>query len=433
MTPGARIAAAIELLDAIARADRPADGVVDSYLRARRYMGSKDRRSVTERVYRMLRRHARLGWWLERSGAEPLARTQVIADLALHPDERESELGELFSGTGHAPSPLTETEAALAASLEGRTLDHPDMPEPVAREYPAWLDTSLRGAFGGDLASEMATLNQPAPVDLRVNTLKATREQAAAALAEAGIDTEPTPHSPLGLRVRGRPNLQASRPFRDGWVEVQDEGSQIVAALTGAKPGMAVADLCAGAGGKTLALAAQMGDRGRLCACDVEERFLDRLADRAGRAGATGIERHVLDETGDAWLSGQADAFDRVLVDAPCTGTGTWRRSPGEKWRLTPERRDDLVKRQAMILEIAAVLLKPGGRLVYATCSILPEENGERAGTFLTAHPGFRLLPAPDVWAETLGTPCPASGPYLSLSPASTGTDGFFAAVATRP
>jgi 16S rRNA (cytosine967-C5)-methyltransferase len=175
-----------------------------------------------------------------------------------------------------------------------------------------------------------------------------------------------------------------------------------------------------------------MNNAGRLCACDVEERFLNRLAGRAERAGTMDIERHVLGETGDPWLSGQAGAFDRVLVDAPCTGTGTWRRSPGEKWRLTPERRDELVKRQAMILEIAAVLLKPGGRLVYATCSVLPEENGERVDTFLAAHPGFRLLPLPDVWAETLGAPCPVDRPYLTLSPASTGTDGFFCALLSR-
>lgn len=438
MTPGARIAAVIELLDIIARAEMPADGAVESFLRARRYMGSKDRRSVTERIYRILRRQARLTWWLDRLGSDEdlSSRARVIADLALHKDEREAEFAGLFSGVGHAPAPLTDTETALTAALAGQPLDHPEMPDAVALEYPDRLDASLRRAFGAGLAREMRALNVPAPLDLRVNTLRATRDKAADALAAEGIETEPTALSPLGLRIDTRPNLRAARAFRDGLVEIQDEGSQIVAALTGARPGMAVVDFCAGAGGKTLALAAAMGDAGRingiLWACDVAERFLKRLDRRAERAGAAGIKHHVLTGDGDGWIAENAQAFDRVLVDAPCTGTGTWRRSPGEKWRLTPERLAEFTERQAEILEVAAGLLKPGGRLIYATCSVLPEENEDRVETFLGTHSEFRPLPIRDIWAETLNGPCPADGPVLRLSPAATETDGFFAAVFVR-
>ncbi len=254
MTPGARIAAVIELLEAVARAEPPLEPTIERYLRARRYMGSKDRRSVTERFYGILRRRRRLGWWLARAGweGEVTPRIQVLADLALDPAGREAEIGALFNGGGHAPPPLDPAERHLAEILDGRSLDNPDMPDPTALEYPDWIDAGLRRAFGARLADEMRALNTPAPVDLRVNTLLASRADAATALAADGIETEPTPLCGLGLRVGGRPNLAGSKAFRSGLVEVQDEGSQIVAQLVCARPGMEVVDFCAGAGGKTL-------------------------------------------------------------------------------------------------------------------------------------------------------------------------------------
>ena len=438
MTPGARIAAVIELLEAVARIDPPIESAVERFLRARRYMGSKDRRSVTERFYGILRRRRRLDWWLGRAGwpGEPTSRARVLADLALDPERRPATLDELFTGAQHAAPRLDDSERAVAAALDGQRLGHSDMPDAVALEYPDWLDAKLRSAFGDRLAEEMTALNQPAPVDLRVNTLLANRADAARALETEGIVGAPTPMSGLGLRVEGRPNLAGSRAFREGLVEVQDEGSQIIAQLACVRPGMNVVDFCAGAGGKTLALAAALGQggrmRGRLWACDVEARFLEKLTARATRAGAAGIRRHVLYGDEDRWLDENAGHMDRVLADAPCSGTGTWRRHPGAKDWLTPERLAELVARQEAVLADAARLVRPGGWLVYATCSVLPEENGERIAAFLETHPAFRPLPVVEVWTQAVGGPCPADGDFLHLTPARTGTDGFFCAILSR-
>ncbi|TAN58290.1 MAG: RsmB/NOP family class I SAM-dependent RNA methyltransferase, partial [Rhodospirillales bacterium] len=260
----------------------------------------------------------------------------------------------------------------------------------------------------------------PARLDLRVNALKTTRQDAIAALAFEGIAAEPTELSPWGLRVASRVNLMATKVFKDGFVEVQDEGSQLAALLVGAEPGMAVCDFCAGAGGKTLALAATMNNKGRLVACDVSEGRLFRSADRMKRAGVQNVTRHVLDAAGAKWLKRQAGSFDRVLVDAPCTGTGTWRRNPDAKWKLSPEDLEELVKKQADILDRASRLVKPGGRLLYVTCSLLPDENEAQIEAFLARSPGFSPEPA---WQDKT---------YLHLTPAQHGTDGFFAAKLVR-
>lgn len=278
-----------------------------------------------------------------------------------------------------------------------------------------------------------------APVDLRVNTLKThDRETALAALAAEGVEASVTDLSPLGLRLpAGRVNLPATKAFKDGLVEVQDEGSQLVALLTDARPGMAVVDFCAGAGGKTLGLAANMANKGRLIACDVSAGRLERSAARLKRAGAHNVTRRVLTSESDKWIKRHAKGFDRVLVDAPCTGTGTWRRNPDARWRLSPEQLDDLTSRQASILDSARRLVKPGGRLVYATCSLLPEENTNQIEAFLARWKdaeGWRPLSIAEVWETAAGTPCPvdADATTLSLTPARHGTDGFFTAVLQR-
>ncbi|MBL6927673.1 MAG: RsmB/NOP family class I SAM-dependent RNA methyltransferase [Rhodospirillales bacterium] len=434
MTPGARIQAAIELIEAIGGTDAPVDGIVERFVRARRYMGSKDRRSVTGRVYGILRRYGRLSWWLAEYAVT--SRALVLADLALHADEREAEFDALFSGLGHAPEPLDEEEQALAARLSGQTLNDADMPDWVSLEYSDWLDGPLKAAFGEALVGEMTALNSPAPLDLRINSVRADVNMARKVLADEQIKTERTPYSPLAIRVLDRINLRGSRAFREGLIEVQDEGSQIISALCGAKPGMTVVDYCAGAGGKTLALAAQMATDGvdvdTLWACDTQERFLGRLSKRTARAGVEGIQQHVLAETDDAWIAENEGFADVVLVDAPCSGMGTWRRNPGAKWSLTAERLDESVARQSKVLETAARLTRPGGRMIYATCSLLREENEDRVEAFLAAHPDFAPIPVSDVWAETFDIPCPTDAPYLRLSPATTGTDGFFCAILTR-
>ncbi len=433
MTPAARIQAAIDLLAEIEALDAPADGLARGFFRKRRYIGSKDRRAVADLVYGVLRARARLDWWIARAApAATGVRGRTLAHLVLDGRRSPEDLAALFDGGGYHPPALGPEERALAAALRDCALDHPEQPDWVRGELPEWLLPKLGETFGDDLAAELAALARQAPLDLRVNSLKADRAGAVAALAAEGIEALPTPLSPLGLRVAGRHTLPGLRAFRDGLVEVQDEGSQLVALLTDARPGLRVADFCAGAGGKTLALAAAMSDRGRLAMLDTDARRLERAGPRLARAGIAVAEPHALESSEDPWLAEQACAFDRVLVDAPCSGSGAWRRNPDARWRLTPERLETYVRVQGEILTAAARLVAPGGRLVYATCSLLPEENGRQVGRFRPAHPDFAPLPLAGIWEETVGGACPAADSELLLTPARYGTDGFYLAVLER-
>jgi 16S rRNA (cytosine967-C5)-methyltransferase len=431
MIPAARVQAVIEILEGLGK--QPAEQAVNEYLRQRRYIGSKDRRAVTAMAYDILRHRARLAWWLERAGASDAApRRQVLAYLARCAGETPESVAGLFDGARYAPAPLEADEAALAGRLAEET---PAPPADVACEVPAWLWPRFEAAFGARARDEAAALLEEAPVDLRVNTLLATREAARAALKEEDIDTTPTPLSPVGLRVAGRRPLRASAAFAAGMVELQDEGSQIAALLCDVKPGLAVADVCAGAGGKTLALAAAMKGEGRLLAMDTAQTRLDRSALRLKRAGVN--ERHhgfverraQKDLAADAALHG---AFDRVLVDAPCSGSGAWRRHPDARWRLTPQDLERYKAAQRDVLRDAARLVKPGGRLIYVTCSLLREENEAQAEAFLAEVPGFAALPVRDVWRRVLKSDCPGGEPWLILTPARHGTDGFFVAIFER-
>jgi len=430
MTPAARLQAAIDVLSAIEKSAKPADSVAASYYRDRRYIGAKDRRAVAEVVWRVLRRRARLDWWLTYFGAAEIdSRRRVLADMALEgiaPDP------DLFRGPHSAWPPEPDERRFIDRMLELKSPFHRDMPPHVRSEYPEWIEPRLIALFGDSLAEEMGAMRDEAPLDLRVNALKATREQAIAALASEKIRAEPTLLSPLGLRLGARLPLVQIQAWRDGLIEVQDEGSQLVALIVGAKPGMAVVDYCAGAGGKTLAIAAAMANKGRLVACDVAEWRVDRAGDRLRRAGVHNVTRRVIEGESDKWIKRSAGSFDRVLVDAPCTGTGTWRRNPDAKWQLGESDLLELVGRQRAILASAARLVRPGGRLIHATCSVMTEENEAQVEAFLAAHPDFRQVPIDEVWAETIGTPCPVAGPHLRLTPLRHRTDGFFASVLER-
>jgi 16S rRNA (cytosine967-C5)-methyltransferase len=302
----------------------------------------------------------------------------------------------------------------------------------VANDLPDWLEPYLDRVFGRGLEREMEALNGPVPTDLRVNLLKADREEARRALAAEGVAAQPTPLSPVGLRLRERVPLGKLAAFEQGLVEVQDESSQLAALLADARPGMRVVDFCAGAGGKTLALAAGMANRGKLVACEVSQRRLDRAAGRLRRAGVTNVERRALSGERDKWVKRHAGGFDRVFADVPCLGTGTWRRNPDAKWRMTPNDLAELVERQQQILCSAARLVRPGGRLIYATCSLLREEDEAQAEAFLAATPDFTLLPVARAWEETIGRTSPGGEDYLRLTPARHGTDGFFVAIFER-
>ncbi len=417
MTPGARLQAVIELLDEIETGRASADRIIEAYFRRRRYAGSKDRRAVAERVYGVLRRRTRLDWWTERAGLVPSVRIRALA--AVLADDEDAE--PLFDGAGHAPALLTEDEKRLGVP----SLDHPDMPTAVRLEYPAWLQRALEGAFGADLEPAIAALNRQAPIDLRVNTLKTDRETACRTLLEDGVEAEPTSLSPVGLRLGAPRRLGGTRAFREGLIEIQDEGSQLVALLTGAEPNATVLDYCAGAGGKTLALAAAMENQGRLLVCDTDAKRLGRMNGRLHRAGVRCVETRALPIEGVC-------VAERVLLDVPCSGSGIWRRTPEARWRLDPSRLAEFESLQARLLDEAAPLVTPGGRLVYATCSFLRSENEDQVERFLAKNPVFSPCPLPGIWGETLGTPCPAAGPWLRLSPHLHGTDGFFAAVLER-
>jgi 16S rRNA (cytosine967-C5)-methyltransferase len=432
MKPGARVGAAIELLESIEQTGMPADRAASGYFRSRRYIGSKDRRAVGDLLFTVLRARRRLDWWLARAGiSAPTQREQVLSAIQLSQQSTPEEMAALFCGEAYAPAKFTDREAGLVTALSGAQLDHPEQPDWVRDEVEPWLHERLQARFGAEMAAQMAALGREADVILRVNSLKADPATAREALAGEDVPVLETALSPLALRIEGRRALQATRAFQEGLIEVQDEGSQIIALLCDAQPGMAVADFCAGAGGKTLALAAQMENRGRLVALDLEAARLNRAEPRLQRAGVTIVEKQLLPDA--AWLGENFDLFHRVLVDAPCSGSGVWRRQPDARATLTPERLADYLAAQAEVLKGAAPLVRPGGRLIYATCSLLPEEDERQVEAFLARHPEFEVRPVAGIWSAVFpGTPCPADGPYLLLTPATHGTDGFFVAILER-
>ena len=432
MTPGAQVAAAIDILSAVETGDRPADDIAADYFRRRRYIGAKDRGHIASHVYAVLRHRAALDWWIAKHGVATEARSRVLASLVLVEGWRSDAILACCDGDRFRPARLSQSEERFIRDLSTHSLRHPEMPRAVANDLPEWLEPHLDRVFGIGLEHEMAALNGSAPTDLRVNLLKADREEARRVLAAEGAAAKPTPLSPVGLRLRERVPLGNLAAFKQGLVEVQDESSQIAALLADARPGMRVVDFCAGAGGKTLALAAGMANRGKLVACEVSQRRLDRAARRLRRAGVTNVERRALSGERDKWVKHHKGGFDRVFADVPCLGTGTWRRNPDAKWRMRPEDLAELVERQQQILRSAARLVRPGGRLVYATCSLLREEDEAQAEAFLAAETNFSLLPMARVWDETIGGASPGGEDYLRLTPARHGTDGFFVAIFER-
>ncbi|MBL6931727.1 MAG: RsmB/NOP family class I SAM-dependent RNA methyltransferase [Rhodospirillales bacterium] len=438
MTPGARLAAAIEILESVDTANTAADSIIRAYFRPRRYAGSKDRRAVGERVFDVIRHRTRLDWWIAGAAGDmqPSARLRVLASVLILDGETLANVNSLFDGSAHSPSTLAPAERQLAENLEGKSLLHEAMPTGVINEVPEWLDETLQNLWGDRYGQEMASLNAPAPVDIRVNSGRVSREQARKSLSIENIKTELTELSPVGLRLIERARMEDTKAFRKGLIEVQDEGSQLIALLCEAKPGMTVVDYCAGAGGKTLALADAMGLQGAeaanstLVACDISTQRLSGMDERLKRCGVENVQKLVLnDKESLAALEGTAD---RVLVDVPCSGTGAWRRHPEARWRLTPDRLDEHVREQQKVLVAASRLVKPRGHLIYATCSFLPVENEKQVKTFIGQNPSFIALPIANIWRRVTPAPCPPAETGIHLTPASTDTDGFFCAVMQR-
>ncbi|HUG23149.1 RsmB/NOP family class I SAM-dependent RNA methyltransferase [Piscinibacter sp.] len=418
MHPNALLELATELLHQVLRFDSPADGIVSAFFKQHRALGARERHTLAETTYNVLR-HRSLYQHLAQSGKGEMERR--LALLGWQGNE------------GFLRAALSEQEQQWLEKV--RAVDRSALPEKLRHNLPEWLAEPLHAALGDEFWPLVASLNQPAALDLRVNTVKAKREEVQSALAQAGIDAQTTPYSPWGLRIQGKPALNKLELFTRGDVEVQDEGSQLLALMTDAKRGEMVVDFCAGAGGKTLALGAAMRNTGRLYAFDTSGHRLAALKPRLARSGLSNVYPVQIAHERDERIKRLAGKIDRVLVDAPCSGLGTLRRNPDMKWRQSPQAIAELREKQAAILASAARLLKPGGRLVYATCSLLEDENEAIAGAFTEAHQrDFKPLPASQALAQAhVAAPDTlVSGNCLRLWPHRHGTDGFFAAAWER-
>jgi 16S rRNA (cytosine967-C5)-methyltransferase len=403
-------------IERVSHFDAPADAALAAYFRAHPAMGQRDRAFVAEGLFGYLRR---------KRSIDALAASQKPHHLAL-----ATAVRELGLSVRELEGALRGDDAAWLQALKARAR-YP-LPPAVAADLPDWLWARLGEVYGAAERGELARSWQaPAPFDLRVNPLSTTRAEAVRALTASGLDAAPTPFSPLGIRVGGRPSLAAHPWLADGRLEVQDEGSQLVALLVAARRDDIVVDFCAGAGGKTLLLGALMRSRGRLYAFDIVARRLGQLAPRLKRAGLSNVHTQLIEHERDAKVKRLTAKANRVLVDAPCSGLGTLRRSPDLKWRQTAADVADFARDQARILAAAATLVKPGGQLVYATCSVLPEENDAIVAGFLATHPRFAQADARAA-LKRAGVALD-TGPELRLSPDRHGCDGFYAAVLERP
>lgn len=429
MTPAAQISAAIEVLAEIGNGSRSASDALKDWGRSHRFAGSKDRGAIAGLVYDTLRRKASASWLM----ADDTPRAQILGMLRLQRRWDLEEISALFSGERFAPAPLSADETdRLSNGLAS------DGPEAVAGDFHEWLAPSLHRIFGDQVVAEMQALAMRAPLDLRVNTLKARRDEVREALAH--LSPEETPWSPIGLRIvtaenRRGPAIPSEPEFEKGTIEIQDEGSQLAALLAAVQPGEQVVDLCAGGGGKTLALAAQMKNSGQIYASDSNARRLAPIQERLERAGIRNAQVRMPRRDTDV-LADLDEAVNCILVDAPCTGTGTWRRSPDTKWQMQPENLAARIADQASVLDRAARLMKPAGRIIYITCSILPDENDDSVAAFLVRHDGFRAVSCAEVLERAgllpLKDAVRATIYGLQMSPLMTGTDGFYVSVLER-
>ncbi len=407
-----------DLLRDLLRFDAAADAVLSRLFRAKPQLGKTDRQVLADTVYQVLR-HLRL--------FQTLAADDSIGGAM--------ELRLAILGWAGNPASLHAALSPEQLAWRKRLLaqDALALPEAVRWSLPEWLATALRAHYGDEYPALAQALLRPAPLDLRVNVQKTRREAVLDAFARLGLPAQPTPYSPWGVRLEGKPALQDLTLFREGWVEVQDEGSQLLALLLAPRRGEMVVDFCAGAGGKTLALGAMMRSSGRLYAFDVADYRLAKLKPRLLRSGLSNVYPVAIAHERDERVKRLAGKVDRVLVDAPCSGLGTLRRNPDMKWRQKPEDLAELTAKQASILQAAATLVKPGGRLVYATCSLLPEENGAIVEAFLAAHPAFERVSAAEVLRQQGVTDASlVTQGDLQLLPNRHGTDGFYAAVLQR-
>ncbi len=429
MTPAARIQAAIEVLTDLIERKRPAPDALKDWGLGHRFAGSKDRAAIASLVYDALRRRSSAAWLM---GSET-PRAVMAGALRLQRGMEPASVVRMFSGERHAPEALSDEEQdRLSGSLD-------DAPEHIRADAPEWIWPSMQAAFGENAVEEVVAFAARAPIDIRVNELKTTRKKLMAELAH--LRPEETPYSLDGLRFQpgddGRgPSLQTEKAFLDGLFEVQDEGSQLTARLSLAGPSDFAVDLCAGAGGKTLSLAALMENRGQIIATENDSRRLTPLYERVTRSGARNVQVRSPKLRNDDAVADIDGLADLVLIDAPCTGSGTWRRNPDAKWRLRPGALAERIKDQTIVLDRAARLAKKGGRIAYITCSLLPEENDDAVEAFLARHAGFEVI-EPGAVADKAGLGGLASftspkGHGLQLTALRCGTDGFYVSLLRR-
>ncbi|MFB2553123.1 RsmB/NOP family class I SAM-dependent RNA methyltransferase [Ensifer soli] len=427
MRLGGRLSGAIDVIADIEARRRPVADALKDWGLAHRFAGSGDRAAVGNIVYDALRKKLSHAFVMDSDTPLALGYAVMLRQWGMMAEALSAE----FAGDRFAPEPLP---GAMAAASAERDLSA--APLNVQGDIPDWIVPSLAGSFGDRVLDEARALAERPTLDLRANTLKATRDKVLKALERSG--GKPAPIAPNGIRIPAGegasrlPNVTAELSFQKGWFEVQDEGSQIVADLVAPREGDQVLDYCAGGGGKTLAMAAAMGNKGQVHAFDTDRKRLAPIIERLKRAGTRNVQVH---DSAKA-LAPLAGRFDTVLVDAPCTGTGTWRRRPDTKWRLTEKNLQERIDQQREALDAASGFVRPGGTLAYVTCSILPEENEEQIAGFLARHPDFAVLPAADDWPRRFGADAPrphvSAGGLLTLTPALTGTDGFFFARLAR-
>ncbi|MFT4635059.1 MAG: 16S rRNA (cytosine967-C5)-methyltransferase [Arenicella sp.] len=427
MRHAAQLQATIDLLDEIAETNYPADRIMSHYFKQHRYIGSKDKAAISENLYTVLRNRLRFEYIL--NSKDLGVHSRMLVALLLKMDG--GDLYDTFDGDKYSPKRLRPGQLERFAELDLNVIDA--APLNVRLNVPEWISPKLEKALGDRFEEEMIATNKRATTDIRVNTLKSSIAPIKQIFSDVGYISHKTDLSPWSIRFESRVSLFALPAFKQGWFEIQDEGSQLLALLTGAKAGQKIVDFCAGAGGKTLAIAAMMENKGTIYACDVHTKRLEQLVKRSKRAGVHNVRTHILSSEHDKWVKKHAGYADTVLIDAPCTGTGTWRRSPDSRWNLTQESLDNLVALQQSILQSAKRLVKPGGRLLYATCSMLEEENEQQAITFLDNNPEFS--------AEAFDLPQSLAahpqrfinnGHEIRTFPAMTGTDGFYVASLRR-
>ncbi len=378
----AQVQTSIDILSIINTEGTPADRVLNIYFRKNRYIGSKDKRAISTYVFAVIRQKLSLGYLLEQAGAKKITERLLLAASLMSEHEN---LNEIFNGQQYSPTEFNKREESIIDKVDFSSLE--SAPRHIRLNIPLWLEEKIEPSLGTHYEEAIQALNERATTDIRVNTLLSTKEKVLEQLLSEDIAVEETPISPIGLRFTERVSLMNHTLYQSGQIDIQDEGSQLLSLLTNVKAGDTVIDYCAGAGGKTLAMAAMMLNKGKIIACDIHSKRLEELVKRCKRAKAKIVSTLNLS---DHKLDKFTDSADTVLIDAPCSGTGTWRRSPTQRWQLTQEALVSLLSTQQDILQKAAGLVKPGGQILYATCSILSEENEEQVKTFLKNNPDFK-------------------------------------------